>query len=114
MKQADPYSLLSSYQPFQRLLVVRLLRPDKLIPSIQMMITELLDKFFIEQPYFDLSGVLEDSSPVKPLIFVLSTGADPRQEVENLAKRKDMKSRLVIKSMGQGQGESVTQTIKEG
>ena len=52
------------------------------------MIIETMDQFFVEQPFFDLNGVLEDSSPVKPLIFVLSTGADPRQEVENLARRK--------------------------
>jgi hypothetical protein len=45
---------------------------------------------------------LEDSSYSKPLIFVLSSGADPRGEVENIAKKKDMSNKLIIKSMGQG------------
>ena len=44
--------------------------------------------------------VLEDSHHSKPLIFILSTGADPRVEVENIAKRKEMSKRLIIKSMG--------------
>ena len=37
-----------------------------------------MDKSFKETPYFDLNGVLEASLPTKPLIFILSTGADPR------------------------------------
>lgn len=78
------------------------------------MIIDQMEKKFIEQPYFDLNQVLEDSNHAKPLIFILSTGADPRNEVENIAKRKDMSKKLIIKSMGQGQGEAIKAAIDQG
>jgi dynein heavy chain, axonemal len=65
-----------------------------------------MDKSYIEFPPFDLQSAYDDSTQFKPLIFVLSTGADPRVEVETLAAKLNMMPKLVIKSLGQGQGES--------
>ena len=44
-----------------------------------------MDSFFVEFPPFNLQSAYEDSTCFRPLIFVLSTGADPRVEVEKLA-----------------------------
>jgi len=55
-----------------------------------------MDKVFIESPFFDLNSILEDSVYNKPLIFILSSGADPRSEVEYIAKRRDMSNKLII------------------
>ena len=54
------------------------------------MIVDQMDKHFIEQPFFDLNSVVEDSNYLKPLIFILSVGADPKMDVEALAKKRDM------------------------
>lgn len=45
---------------------------------------------------------------------MLSTGADPGQEVQNLANKMSMSSKLIIRSLGQGQGESACLAIQEG
>jgi hypothetical protein len=37
------------------------------------------------------------------LIFILSTGADPSVEVQNLAAKLNMKNNLKMLSLGQGQ-----------
>jgi len=66
------------------------------------MILDQMDKQYIEFPPFDLQSAYDDSTCLKPLIFVLSTGADPRVEVENLANKLSMSNKLVIRSLGQG------------
>jgi dynein heavy chain len=78
------------------------------------MIIDQMEKFYVEFPPFDLQGAFDDSSNFRPLIFVLSTGADPRVEVETLATKMSMNSKLIIRSLGQGQGEFAIQAIQEG
>jgi dynein heavy chain len=59
------------------MLVLKAIRPDKIIQAIQNYITEQLGKQYIEPPVFRLSACFDDSSKVTPLIFVLSPGSDP-------------------------------------
>lgn len=71
--------------PFQRLIIVRLLRPDKFIQSVQKLITKEMGSQYIDPPPFNLEQAFNDSTALVPLIFILSPGADPRIEITNLA-----------------------------
>eukprot|EP00961_Rhodomonas_salina_P222035 3002744-Rhodomonas_salina.1 len=65
------------WSSFQKCLFLRALRPDKCVQAIQKTVAETHGDRFIESPPFDLGKVFEDSSATVPLIFVLSSGADP-------------------------------------
>ena len=55
----------------------------------------------MEFPPPDLNLIYEESKHSKPIIFILSTGFDPKKNVENLAKKYGMNVKgLIIKSMG--------------
>ena len=56
---------------------MKVLHPQKTISGLKEYVKEELGSFFIESPPFDLEGVLDDSSNVASMIFVLSPGSAP-------------------------------------
>jgi dynein heavy chain len=72
MPLAPPFA--SSLTPFQLLLVLRCLRPDKVLAGIQNYVAASMGQHFIEPPPFDLKRCFKESQPSTPLIFVLSSG----------------------------------------
>lgn len=62
---------------FRKLLIIRCLRPDKVVLGVTDFVEETLTKKFVEPPPFNLLSCYNDSTPTMPLIFVLSPGSDP-------------------------------------
>ncbi len=110
----SPYNY--QLNPFQRLLVMRSLRPDKLVPAMQDFVASRMGKDFILPPEFELSSVYKDSSNTTPLIFVLSPGADPLNMLMKFAETR--RKELTPVSLGKGQGKvaryAITQAIEKG
>ena len=104
----------SHLNSLQRLCVLRCLRPDKCVPALQSFVEIELGRRFIEPPPFDLHAAFTDSSVNLPLIFILSTGADPVKGLLGYADNAGMGSRLDYISLGQGQGPKAERLIKEG
>lgn len=85
IESADPYNLpipgewgaAKDLNGFQKLLLIRCLRPEKVVPCSQEFVKLKLGHKFIEPPPFDLAGSYEDSTNKTPLIFILSAGVDP-------------------------------------
>ena len=103
---------------FQRLIVLRIIRPDKFTTAVQNLIINEMGRQFMEPPPFNLEQTFVDSDPLTPLIFILSSGADPRIEIENMAVKLGFKNNFVTLSLGQGQGEiaerAIQDSIREG
>jgi dynein heavy chain len=99
---------------FQKLMIRKVLRLENLMLYIKEFIKIELSSEFIESPPFDLIGAYSDSTCMSPLIFILSPGADPIPNLQNLAKAKGMEERLKILSLGQGQGAIAQKYIESG
>ena len=62
---------------FQQLLLLRCIRPDKVLPAVNDFVEATMGRKFIEPPPFDLPGSYAESNATTPLLFVLSPGSDP-------------------------------------
>uniref|UniRef100_A0A452QQ37 Uncharacterized protein n=1 Tax=Ursus americanus TaxID=9643 RepID=A0A452QQ37_URSAM len=89
---------------FQKLLVLRCLRGDKVTNAMQDFVATNLEPRFIEPQATNLSVVFKDSSSTTPLIFVLSPGTDPAADLYKFAEEMKFSKKLSAISLGQGQG----------
>lgn len=103
----------ASLSAFQRLLVLRCLRADRVTSAIQDFVAAELGDRFIEPQTSDLGAIFKESSPMVPLIFVLSPGADPASAVYKFAEEQKMSKRINSVSLGQGQGPRAEALIKD-
>lgn len=88
--------------PFRRLLLVRCIRPDLLVPAAQRFVIAEMGEKFVLPPNFDLGLCYKDSSVISPLVFILSPGSDPIGSVLKFAESQSQKTDVI--SLGQGQG----------
>ncbi|KAM7230116.1 hypothetical protein CapIbe_018833 [Capra ibex] len=89
---------------FQKLLVLRCLRGDKVTNAMQDFVAANLEPRFIEPQTANLSLVFKDSNSTTPLIFVLSPGTDPAADLYKFAEEMKFSKKLSAISLGQGQG----------
>jgi dynein heavy chain len=82
------------------MLVIRCIRPDRVVAAISNFVAMKLGEKFINPPEFDLKSIYADSLPTTPLIFVLSAGAAPFAVLKAFADSK--RKEIVSKSLGKG------------
>ncbi|XP_051799543.1 dynein axonemal heavy chain 2 isoform X2 [Acanthochromis polyacanthus] len=99
---------------FQKMLIVRCLRQDRVSFCVTSFIVQHLDARFVEPPVLDMKAVVEESSSSTPLIFVLSPGEDPAGALLQLAEATDMSKHFFALSLGQGQTPIAESIFKEG
>jgi dynein heavy chain len=99
---------------FEKMLIVSSVREDFMVPAIRGVVGKELGELFTESPPFDLAGAFNDSQATSPLIFVLSSGADPTEYLLALAQEKGYGDRLHFISLGQGQGPKAEALVKLG
>lgn len=88
---------------FRKLLVIRSIRPDKLVPCVTKFIIDYIGEKYVKPPTFELANIFLESRATTPLIFVLSPGSDPLKALLKFAETKNKRPDPI--SLGQGQGE---------
>ena len=97
-----------SLSDFQRLLLLRCFRVDRVYLAITNFVTERMGEKYVTPPVISFEAIFEQSTPFSPIIFILSPGSDPASDLMKLAERSGFGgNRLKFLAMGQGQ-EKVT------
>ncbi len=116
-----PGDYQKSLSPFEKLILLRAMRPDRVSTSLKVFIGEVMGKVYVTEKPFDMAATYAETSCRTPIFFVLFAGVDPTPWVENLGRdmgiSTENKSFMNI-SMGQGQEpvaeNIVTRFAKEG
>ncbi|XP_030840434.1 dynein heavy chain 1, axonemal isoform X1 [Strongylocentrotus purpuratus] len=89
---------------FQKILVLKCIRADRVTNAMQDYVATNLGQRFIEPQTADLGVAYKESSPTTPLVFVLSVGTDPAADLYKFAEEMRFSKKLTSISLGQGQG----------
>ncbi|KAJ3192063.1 Dynein heavy chain 6, axonemal [Irineochytrium annulatum] len=110
-----PGDTQSKLTDFQRLMLIKVLREEKLVMAAADFVKKNLGPEFIDLAPLDLARVYKDTTSKYPLIFILSTGSDPIAALTKFASSKDinMADRLHMISLGQGQGPIAEELIRQ-
>ena len=91
---------------FQRLLIIRALRPDRMMLAVKYWVKEEMGVEYYNAISFDLPSSFEDASPATPIFFLLSPGVDPLLAVRAIggpAEKTEANGLFFSVSLGQGQ-----------
>ena len=102
--------------PFVKLAVVKIFREETAVRSAQQYVGVELGEAFTEAPPWTLDDVFPETDARTPVIFILSTGADPTAMLQRFATKKGWipGERLHIVSLGQGQGPYAESLVEAG
>ena len=111
---ADAMFTSPTYSLVAPLVLTRVLRKDKLIVAVRAFVKRFLGASFVEPTPFDLEGCFNDSTNDSPLIFVLSSGANPMEALMKAAETRGKRRGMKVVSLGQGQGPIMEIAMKNG
>jgi dynein heavy chain len=91
---------------FQKLLVIRCLRPDRLTMAVSKFVEEKIGAKYIQAIQADTATTFADADATTPIFFILSPGVDPLKSVESLGRQlgyTEANEKFTNVSLGQGQ-----------
>ncbi|KAF0686502.1 Aste57867_21689 [Aphanomyces stellatus] len=99
--------------PFQRVLLVQALRPDRLQSAIQNFICTLLKIKTLTPPSLDLKDLcMSEASSTTPVLLITTAGADPSKELEEVATEIVGRDHYFEVAMGGGQQEKALALLR--
>ena len=95
-----PCGLSRTLTPFERLLVVKIFKPEKVMFGIERYLEEELGNEYAHSPISSMPSLFGAADSATPIIFVLSQGVDPTWQVQQHAEREKVADSLHIMSLG--------------
>jgi len=91
--------------------LLKIFRPEKLMFSFKKYVKTHMGNFFTDARSITMEGIYKDTDNITPLIFILSTGADPTDNLLKFAKERGFLEKLESISLGQGQSKKAQDLI---
>jgi len=100
---------------FKQVLIIRSLRPDRMITATKGFIAYKLSDYYVQPPSLVYDKIYEKSNEKMPIVFILSPGADPQSDVAKLGEIMGFTgTKFKFVSLGQGMGGVAQQAIETG
>ncbi|KAK9522770.1 hypothetical protein VZT92_019216 [Zoarces viviparus] len=99
-----PMKYEETLSAFQKLLLLRCFRVDRLYRAVADYITVTMGEKYVQPPVSSFDEIYNQSTPSSPIVFILSPGSDPSTDLVKLAERTGFgDSKFKSLAMGQGQ-----------
>ncbi|CAF5153991.1 unnamed protein product, partial [Rotaria magnacalcarata] len=99
---------------FQILMLLRCFRVDRIYLAITQYVTVIMGDQFVTPPVIHFEAIWEQSTPLSPIIFILSPGSDPTTDLIKLAERSEFGvGKVKLLAMGQGQEKVAINLIEQ-
>ncbi|XP_026115691.1 cytoplasmic dynein 2 heavy chain 1-like [Carassius auratus] len=112
-EQEIPPPIAKKISLFQQVLVVQALRPDRLQSAMAAFASQALGMRELSPPPLNLKRLYEETLESEPVLLIISAGADPSQELLELASQIVGRENYHELAMGQGQADVALQTLRE-
>ncbi|XP_026049501.1 cytoplasmic dynein 2 heavy chain 1 isoform X1 [Astatotilapia calliptera] len=112
-EQEIPSSIAKKITPFQQLLLVQAVRPDRLQSAMTCFASQTLAMKELSPPPLNLRRLYTETMEWEPVLIIISPGADPSQELAELAAETVGRDNYHEISMGQGQADVALATLRE-
>jgi len=99
---------------FQKLLVIRALRPDRIVNALTQFISNQIGEKYTFDVTFTMAETFKETDPRTAVFYILSPGSDPVKDVEHFAKSQGFtaeKGNFYNISLGEGQEENALNAL---
>lgn len=94
-------------------MLLRCFRVDRIYRAVTLYVTNIMGEKYVTPPILSFESIFEQSSPMSPIVFILSPGSDPASDLIKLAERIEFGSnKIKFLSMGQGQEKVAVQYLE--
>ncbi|KAL3878520.1 hypothetical protein ACJMK2_030860 [Sinanodonta woodiana] len=113
-EQEFPSVIEKKISLFQQVLVVQAVRPDRLQSAMSLFACRSLGMKELSPPSVNLKKLFKDETMAsEPILIIISPGADPSQELQELAEGTIGTDKYHQVAMGQGQSDVALQLLRE-
>ena len=87
MDDEFPIQISKQVTPFQQVLFVQALKPERLVSAMESFVVKTLNLRELSPPALSLKHLYSETMATEPILIIISSGSDPSEELRDLATR---------------------------